>query len=145
MSSLLRAILASLICLTSSPRPNVAWAHHQSGSRALDNGEIAPSGIQAHDSIRIDTKVFVRVSESILATPEPVSLALFGSGLTLIGVLLLRCSRREKPFTSLRDAHRAVDKSCLRLARDANGGQYPRPDIPPPERLISTYVSSGAR
>jgi hypothetical protein len=80
-----------------------------------------------------------------IMTPEPVSLALFGSSLTLVGVVLLRCSRPTKSSASPRDAHRAVDKSCLRLAREANGARYPRPDIPAPERLISTYVSSGAR
>jgi hypothetical protein len=145
MSSLLRAILALLICLTWPPRPSVAWAHDQSGSRASNNGEIAPAGIQAYNPIRIDTKVFVRVSESILATPEPVSLALFGSGLALIGVLLLRCSRREKPFKSPRDVHCAVDKRSILLARRGNGAQHPRPGVPAPEPLVSTYVSSGAR
>jgi hypothetical protein len=86
------------------------------------------------------TKKFRRVSESIAVTPEPVSLALFGSGLTLAGVALLRCSQRKKWSRTTRDAHYAVEKSCMRLARNANRVQYPAPDFPAPDRFVTTCM-----
>lgn len=137
MSRLLRAIIPVLICLTSLSCLGVAWAHQQSG--------LEPAGVQPHNPIGIETTYFVRVSEWIMVTPEPVSLALFGSSLTLLGVVLLRCSRRTESTANPRDAHCAVDNRSLRLARNVNGAQYPRTDIPVPERLVSAYVSSGAR
>ena len=145
MSRLLRAIIPFFICLTSLSCTGVTWAHHQSGSQASNKGELELASIQAHNPIGIDARTFIRVSESIKMTPEPVSLALFGSGLSLLGVVLLRHSRRTKSTTSPRDAPCAVDNRSLRLARNFNGAQYPRTDIPAPERLVSAYVSSGAR
>jgi hypothetical protein len=145
MMSLLRAIISVLICLTSLLGPRVAWAHRQSDSQASNKGGLAPARIQPNNSMGIETGYFVRVSEWITATPEPVSLALFGSGLTLLGAVLLRYSRRATSATSPRDSQCAVDKRSLRLARNVNGAQNHRPGPPAPKRLVSTYVSSGAR
>jgi hypothetical protein len=145
MSRLLRAILPFLICLTSLFCPGFAGAHPLSDSQASNNGELEPANIQPHSPIGIDARRLVRVRESIIATPEPVSLALFGSGLTLMGIALLRYSRRTKAAMAPRDALSAVDKRFLRLARNANRAQYPRPNVPAPKRLVSTYVSSGGR
>ena len=144
MSRLLRAILPFLICLTSLLCPGFAGAHSLSDSQASNSGELEPANIP-HSLIGIDATRLVRVRESIIATPEPVSLALFGSGLTLMGIALLRYSRRTKAVVTPRDALRAVDRSFLRLARNANTAQYPRPNVPAPERLVSTYASSGGR
>ena len=147
MSRLLRPINMFFIYLFSwscACYPGVAGAH-QRGSPSFGNRELVPATIQPYNPIGIDTRAFVSVTESIAGTPEPVSLALFGSGLTVVGVVLLRSSRRTKSSTSTRAAHSAVDHSCLRLACDTNGIQYPRPNVAAPERLVSTYVSSGAR
>jgi len=144
MSRLLRAILPFLICLTSLLCPGFAGAHPVSDSQASNSGELEPANIP-HSLIGIDATRLVRVRESIIATPEPVSLALFGSGLTLMGIALLRYSRRTKAAMTPRDVLRAGDKSPLRLARNANRAQYPRPNVPARERLVSTYVSSAGR
>ena len=145
MSGLLRTITPFFICLALLLCSDAAGARHLRSSQASSKGELGPASIQLHNRTGIDTRDFVRVSESIIATPEPVSLALFGSGLTLLGVGLLRYSRRTKPAANRRDARRAVGVRSLRFARSANGNQYPRPNVAAPERLVSTYVSSGAR
>jgi len=145
MSRLLRTILLFLICLTSLLCPGFAGAHPVSDSQASNSGELEPANVQPHSPIGIDATTLIRVRESIIATPEPVSLALFGSGLTLMGIALLRYSRRTKAAMTPRDVLRAGDKSPLRLARNANRAQYPRPNVPARERLVSTYVSSAGR
>jgi hypothetical protein len=145
MSSLLRTITLFLICLPSLLCPRIAQARYLSDSQASNNGDLGHAGIQSHDRIGIEAREFASLSESIAATPEPVSLALFGSGLTLMGIALLRYSRRTKLTMSPRDAWGTAGKSSLRLARRATRAQYPRPNVPAPERLVSTYVSSGGR
>lgn len=145
MSRLLRAILPFLFCLTSLLCPGFAGAHPLNDSQASNNGKLEPSNIQPHSPIGIDAKSLVRVRESIVATREPVSLALFGSGLTLMGIVLLRHSRRTKAPMTSRKALCDIDNTFLRLARNANRAQYPRPNVPAPQRLVSTYVSSAGR
>lgn len=145
MSGLLRTIIPVFICLALLLCSDVAGARHLRSSLASSKREVDPASIQPHDRTGIDTRDFVRVSESIIATPEPVSLALFGSGLTLLGVGLLRYSRRPKSAANRQDARRAVGVRSLRFARSANGAQYCRPNAVAAERFVSTYVSSGAR
>jgi len=88
---------------------------------------------------------FGRVSEPMVVTPEPVSLALFGSGLTLVGLALLRRSRRAKWSKSTRYAHHAVDRSYVRLARNANRVQSPVSDFRVPDRFVTTCVPSAPK
>lgn len=145
MSSLLRTMIPFFICLALLLCPDVAGARHLRSSQASSKGELDPASIQLHNRTGIDTRTFVRVSESIEMTPEPVSLALFGTGLTLVGGVLLRYSRRTKSAANRWDGRRAVGVRSLRFARSANGIHYPRPNVVAPERLVSTYVSSGAR
>lgn len=148
MSRLFRPITTLCMCLTSlfwACHPGIAGAYHQSGRQALNHGELVPASILPHNPIGIDTRTFGGVSKSIEATPEPVSLALFGSGLTLVGVVLLRCSRRTKSSSGTWDAHCAFDNSCARLTGDVNGVQYSRSRIPTPDRFVTTYMSSGSK
>ena len=145
MNGSLRTIIPFFICLALLLCPDVAGARPLRSSQASNKGDLDPVSIQPHNRTEIDARNFVIVSESIEMTPEPVSLALFGSGLTLLGVGLLRYSRRTKPAANRRDARCAVGIRSLRFARSANGIQYPRPNVVAPERLVSTYVSSGAR
>jgi len=125
----------------------------------LMDANLAPTGAQqaAHElklsppawvltvSYTAVARKFSRVSESIVVTPEPVSLALFGSGLTLVGVALLRCSRRTKGSRTTRVAHYAVNRSCVRLARHANRVQYPVPDFLARDRSVIACMSSAPK
>jgi hypothetical protein len=138
MSRLLRLILTlsiSLICLACA---GAAWAYQHSGRQTLKHGGLEQASIQLDNPIGIDPKQLGQVSEWAVAMPEPVSLALFGSCLTLAGVVLLRSSRRTKWSANTRDAHWAVDKSCVCPARDASGVQYPGPDFPARNRYAAT-------
>lgn len=83
------------------------------------------------------TRVFHRISESIAATPEPESLALFGVGLTIIGVAFLSHFRRTKWSPGTRNA-RHVGRSCARLARNVNPVQYSGRDFPAHDRFVAT-------
>jgi hypothetical protein len=85
---------------------------------------------------------FGRISESIEVTPEPISLALFGFGLTLVGVTLLRGSRRTQLSRSTQDAHYGGDKNCVRLGRNPSRIQHPVPEFPAPDRLVTTCMPS---
>ena len=124
----------SLTLLACACYSGVAAAYRQSGGQSLKHGELELASSQ-----------FGRVSAPNAATHEPMSLALFGFGLTLAGVTLLRSSRRTKWPTNTRDAHGVVDKSYVRVARAAHGGQYPRPDLAARDRFAATYMPSGSR
>jgi hypothetical protein len=145
MSRLLRAIITFLLCVTCLSGAGVAWAYQHSGRQSLKHGELEPAVSQLDNSIWVNARKLDRVGEWIVVTPEPVSLALFGSGLTMAGVFLLRCSRRTKWSTNTRDAHWAVDKSCVRPARNANKVQYPRPDFPARDQFVATCMPSGSK
>lgn len=123
----------------------IAWAHLRSDRQTLRRGVLVPASIQPHDAIAIDARMLSRVSEAIVMTPEPVTLALFGSGLTLAGVVLLGVSRRTKLSVSARDAHWAVDTNCVELARGARGIQDRGPHFPAAGRLATTFMSSGSK
>jgi hypothetical protein len=147
MGRLLRLIIALSVCFTSlacACYSGVAGAYHQSGRQFLSQGELGQASVKLHNVMGIGAREFDSVIDLIGVTPEPVSLALFGFGLTLAGVALLRCARRTKWSTSTRDARFAVDKSCVRLARVANGVQYTGRDIPARGQFVTTYVSSGS-
>ena len=138
MSRLLRLILKLSISLTCLACACAAWAYQHSSRQTLKHGGLEKASIQLDNPIGIDPRQLGRVSEWAVAMPEPVSLALFGSCLTLAGVVLLRSSRRTKWSANMRDAHWAVVKSCVRPARDASGVQYPGPDFPARNRYAAT-------
>jgi hypothetical protein len=75
------------------------------------------------------TRIFSRISESIAATPEPESLAFFGTGLTIIGAALLCRFRRAKWSGGTRHARHVVGGSSARLARNVNPAQYAARDF----------------
>jgi hypothetical protein len=138
MRRLLRPILTLSICLTCLSCAGVAWAYQHSGRQSLKHGGFELASVQLDNPIGIDARQLARVSEWAGATPEPVSMALFGSCLTLAGVVLLRSSRRSKWTTNARDQHWAVDKSCVGLARGAHGVQYAGPDFRARNRLAAS-------
>ena len=144
MSRLLRLILTLSLCLTCLCCAGVAWAYHR-GRQSLKQGGLELASIQLDNPIGIDPQKLGRVSELAVATPEPVSLALFGSALTLAGVVLLRCSRRTNQSTNARDGHRASDTSSVQLVRDGDGVQYRGPDIPGRDRFVTICMSSGVK
>ncbi len=74
------------------------------------------------------TRIFSRISESIAATPEPESLAFFGTGLTIIGAALLCRFRRAKWSGGTRHARHVV-----------GGSRAPRPECQPSPILWSRF------
>ncbi|PYT47792.1 MAG: hypothetical protein DMG44_17090 [Acidobacteria bacterium] len=167
MSRLLRQIMTLSICLillSCACYPSAAGAYHKSGwqedAKQME-ANLAPTGAQGttHEfeptrptqALAVNSnytavqRKFGRVSESIVLAPEPVSLALFGSGLTLAGLALLRRSRRSKWSKSARDAHFAVDRSYVRLARHADRVQSPVPDFRVPRPICHNLRAFGTQ
>jgi hypothetical protein len=137
MSRFCRLIITLSLWLTFLPcacDSGVASAHSQSGSQSFKHGELALSSNQLG-----------RVRASQAATHEPISLALFGSGMTLAGVTLLRCSRRTKWSMERRKPHAAGGMSYIRVARAAHEVQYPAAGFAARDRFAVTYMSPASR
>ena len=148
MSRLFRAIATLSLCITwlsFACYAGVGGVYRQGDRQPLNHGELLPASVQRHNSMGIDTSEFGMVGELIGVTPEPLSLAVFGSGLTLTGVVLLRSSRRTKPSTRRRNANFAAGKSRPHFVPYANGVQYSRGDTPATGRFVTTYMSSGSK
>jgi hypothetical protein len=141
MSRLFRAIATFSLCLTwlsFACYAVVGGTYHQGFGQSLNHRELVPASVQLHKPLGIDTREFDSIVQWIGVTPEPVSLALFGSSLTLAGVVLLRSTRRTQSFPRAQVARSVTDKNPLRLARYAKGVHYSRPSIPARGPFVAT-------
>lgn len=145
MRRLLRLIIALSITFACVSCAGVAWAYHHSDRQSLRQGELQTANIPLDNPSGINASQLGRVGELLVVTPEPVSLVLFGFGLTMAGITLLRSSGRSKLSTNTGVARWAVGKRCKRLARIANVMQYPSHDFSARNRLVATCMFTGSK